>query len=481
MEDDVRRTQETLGTLLTSPILTEKLLQKPPLRFLHDIFVAITKEYPLMRGLFDEDEMAWAEKIANDKDAKLFFIAKVVNFVSVASGSDIPTRSSKVCSGMEADKTNLLLQCLARLIKGKVDDEVVIQRVKSGGGPERLETFAKGPPFLLPSKANQVEAKPSARVETKPKHNLLLSNKVQVPPDTAVKGTVASTNPSKAPLTATKPTKEITGVVDTTKTTVTPPATLTSTRPTTARRAPERPPTAKSNNPQTAEMTRRDTFVKVKSNSDEEKEEKEVVAAPPTGIRFLSDEDKSQPQEMVSYQDPQDNNGIIHSRLLELGYDSSGNRQGNDPSGQLVSHLRETQKTFVENNGYAEDEGANNNVIGQQEMICFKKDVEELRGVLQRVSRLTDILSTQMQILPEDFEEMNKDRQRYLEEMLTLHQQINEATKVEEGEMDKLRREQSLQEEVLFVIEEEIASTQYRIKEKEALHDKLKGFTSRTT
>lgn len=78
MDAEVARTQELLvGLISGGPVLTEKLLQKPPLRFLHDVFVAVAREHGLMRGLFDADEVAWNETIANDKEAKAFFIAKV--------------------------------------------------------------------------------------------------------------------------------------------------------------------------------------------------------------------------------------------------------------------------------------------------------------------------------------------------------------------------------------------------------------------
>ena len=69
------------------------------------------------------------------------------------------------------------------------------------------------------------------------------------------------------------------------------------------------------------------------------------------------------------------------------------------------------------------------NALNHQEMARFKKEVDELQSSLQRISRLSDILTTQMQVLPEHFEEMDKDRQRYLEEIRTLQQQIEEANK----------------------------------------------------
>lgn len=39
-----KKTQETLGKVIKKPILTEKLLNRPPFRFLRDIFVEVKLE-----------------------------------------------------------------------------------------------------------------------------------------------------------------------------------------------------------------------------------------------------------------------------------------------------------------------------------------------------------------------------------------------------------------------------------------------------
>jgi TRAF3-interacting protein 1 len=45
--DIVKRTQDTLGQIISAPALTEKLLSRPPVQFLQDIVKAVCYALPI--------------------------------------------------------------------------------------------------------------------------------------------------------------------------------------------------------------------------------------------------------------------------------------------------------------------------------------------------------------------------------------------------------------------------------------------------
>eukprot|EP00106_Octopus_bimaculoides_P010979 XP_014778421.1 PREDICTED: TRAF3-interacting protein 1-like [Octopus bimaculoides] len=51
-----KRTQDTLGKIIVRPPLTDKLLAKPPFRFLHDIITSVIKSTGFMQGLYTSEE-----------------------------------------------------------------------------------------------------------------------------------------------------------------------------------------------------------------------------------------------------------------------------------------------------------------------------------------------------------------------------------------------------------------------------------------
>ncbi len=65
----IKKTQSTLGKHVKRPPLTEKLLRKPPFRFLHDVISVVIRDTGALSGLFDEREML--PENVKDRDAKI--------------------------------------------------------------------------------------------------------------------------------------------------------------------------------------------------------------------------------------------------------------------------------------------------------------------------------------------------------------------------------------------------------------------------
>ena len=88
-----------LGAVLTSPSLTEKLLKKPPFRFIHDIIMSLHKSYGFAKGLLTAEEMdaKWFEA----KEQKIVFLEKLIQFVMEVTQIKLPVRASKITSGSE--------------------------------------------------------------------------------------------------------------------------------------------------------------------------------------------------------------------------------------------------------------------------------------------------------------------------------------------------------------------------------------------
>ena len=75
----VAQSKELLSNLITKPKMTEKLLSKPPFRFLHDTVSAVVKTTGFGEGLMQGDELN--SGAITDKAAKMAYLDKIFNFV----------------------------------------------------------------------------------------------------------------------------------------------------------------------------------------------------------------------------------------------------------------------------------------------------------------------------------------------------------------------------------------------------------------
>ncbi|CAH2001611.1 unnamed protein product [Acanthoscelides obtectus] len=128
----IKKTQKLLGKYVKKPPLTEKLLRKPPFRFLHDVIKAVIKETHFLKGLFTENELK-SENVT-DKDAKIAFLNKLIEAVKTVTKTDLPVRASKIVAGLEPINTNLLLQTIGKALDEKIDSSEYVSKLKSVKG-----------------------------------------------------------------------------------------------------------------------------------------------------------------------------------------------------------------------------------------------------------------------------------------------------------------------------------------------------------
>ena len=107
----VATTQDLLGGLITRPKLTEKLLGKPPFRFLHDVLMEVTRATGFGKYLYNSEESD--SKAVTSKEAKINFLEKMIKVVGVQLNTIVEARPAKIVAGLEPQNTNVFLQLLA--------------------------------------------------------------------------------------------------------------------------------------------------------------------------------------------------------------------------------------------------------------------------------------------------------------------------------------------------------------------------------
>lgn len=113
VDGDIGTTIRLYGDIIRKPKMTEKLLSRPPFRFIHDVMTSLRSATGLMEGLFQGEELD--SKQCTSKEAKLGYLEKLIRFVEICSGAPVDANASRIVAGQESDKTNMLLQMLAIL------------------------------------------------------------------------------------------------------------------------------------------------------------------------------------------------------------------------------------------------------------------------------------------------------------------------------------------------------------------------------
>lgn len=157
--------QAMLGELITRPKLTEKLLSKPPFRFLHDIVMEVIRATGFGRGLYSEVESDSAN--VTTREQKIDFLDKIIKLVGTQLNTLVEAKSLKIIAGLEPQSTNIFLQLLAVAAKHLPDSSAnvnsVLEQANGGVGAPSTVSAPSRPPVESPARDM-----PQGRVEAEP-------------------------------------------------------------------------------------------------------------------------------------------------------------------------------------------------------------------------------------------------------------------------------------------------------------------------
>ena len=183
LEPWIVKSQNELGAVIQAPKLTDKLLRKPPFRFLHDIVTSFLKTTGFPANLYSAEMLDSAK--CTEKEQKLEFLNQLIEVVQNATGKSTSAKAAKIIAGAEPEGTNDLLQLLATCSKlSKSDQEKAVKRTL-GGGKEEAPPPAKAAPAPAPAPAPGPA--PAAAPEPKKAVSPVEEAPPKTPPQTEVK------------------------------------------------------------------------------------------------------------------------------------------------------------------------------------------------------------------------------------------------------------------------------------------------------
>lgn len=162
LESLIEAVKDKIGAIVQKPKMTDKLLAKPPFRFLHDTISSLTVSTGFGEGLYADVELDSAQ--ITEKQAKINYLDKIINLVGICKGVALDVKAGKIVSGLEPENTNSFLLALAECASdSSYDNAEAVGRclagVLPGQGPLPRRNNAR--PAAAESKSEPAPVAPS--------------------------------------------------------------------------------------------------------------------------------------------------------------------------------------------------------------------------------------------------------------------------------------------------------------------------------
>ncbi|MCQ2821676.1 MAG: hypothetical protein MJ252_30830 [archaeon] len=143
MADSWKTTADLFSKLIDKPKMTEKLLKRPPPKYVYEIILNTQKVTGFPKGLLtdkEEDPKAY-EKLETKEKAEIF--QKVIDITKIVLNEAFEIKSTDILKGVECDKTNYFLQCFHKAATNGKDKSEFIKKYLSHKNKKKEEPQSK--------------------------------------------------------------------------------------------------------------------------------------------------------------------------------------------------------------------------------------------------------------------------------------------------------------------------------------------------
>jgi len=163
MSDYWSKTGEMFGKLIDKPKMHEKLLKKPPPKYIYDIVMNTMKKTGFPNGLFTDDEMN-VKYFESDAKHKVEILQKVIDITKIVTGENFEIKCTDILKGANPEKTNYFLQLFYNAATNGKDNSKFIEKYlehkkkKTGGkdtGKEKASQPVEKQVKVQPKTTNQ--------------------------------------------------------------------------------------------------------------------------------------------------------------------------------------------------------------------------------------------------------------------------------------------------------------------------------------
>ena len=127
MADYWSETGKMFGSLIEKPKMTEKLLKKPPPKYIYDIILNTMKKTGFPKGLYTAEEQDH-KYFESDAHHKLEILQKAIDITKIVMNENFEIKCTNILKGEQPDKTNYFLQLFYKAATNGKDNTPLIEK-----------------------------------------------------------------------------------------------------------------------------------------------------------------------------------------------------------------------------------------------------------------------------------------------------------------------------------------------------------------